>query len=118
MVVGAVEGTWPRPLGPIRRRTLHGNAAVKPGPGTAADGPRPHLARLPERGPAGVFGEEDCVRGAVGNGDHPRHAVRHQDTVVIPCRQGRIDIPNGGIVPTSALAAVESERAAVIVPIL
>src|SRR6516162_4952690 len=113
MFVGAVDGTeaWSRRT--IFRRSLQYDARVSPGPGPAAD----HLvvarpARAPFPGPAGIFGEENGVRGAIRDLHHAGHVVGLENAAVgrrlwNPAlkHQNLIDIKCGRIIPASALAA-------------
>src|SRR5262249_52858890 len=68
VVVAAIEGARPRMGGAIAGRALKNNPGPEPRPGSAGDLlVRPGLARLPEPWPAGILGEQQGVRGPVGD---------------------------------------------------
>src|SRR5262249_15978411 len=118
--VGAVDGARSRSHRPVGRRAPKSDPILEASPGAAWDhliGAR--LARLPEPRPAGIFGEQDSVRGAVRDVRETRAGgIGRQDAPRVSGRQGWIDPQGVRIVPASAPGPEECERPRSRVPVL
>src|SRR5262249_43553964 len=112
-VIRTVDGTRPRLRGPVVARALaEGDGPRDPGCGYGV-GPRNRPARPPQGRPAGVFGDQERLRGAVRDLGDARQVVRRQHAPVIGRRvhethahQAGIDPPDAPVVAAGALAAV------------
>src|SRR6516165_5544215 len=82
-VVGAVDGTRSRTCLSILSRTLNGEGISESTPATAREIlTRTCPPRQPLSWPAGILGQQDRVRGAVGNGFDAGKDVQFQGSLV------------------------------------